>query len=376
MAKAAVPDYMGLDFSGASPGLRFGMYLQIWQTGFKKENSNLAALKKITSLNEQDKVLMRSLYDRQQSLFHGLKTAQMGMKINALSSAPFVTGLGQAHPLENGFAFLNPYGLPYLPGSGVKGVLRQAARELASGAWGDSKGWNELSINALFGLEEAVTQTQHHRGALSFWDVLPQLKTGRLHIDIMTPHKNHYYHQGEAPHDSENPIPILFLTIPPNTEFTFHVQCNQELLKKIAPDLLNEQCWKGLLKSVFEHAFDWLGFGAKTAVGYGAMRIDTKKEESDAEQQRLLQEEQERAQLPVEQQQLLMFQEKLDNDSQFKGAGLGSQLGEQTYELIDKAKNWSPEWKDEAKKLVNKAFIHLSINRKKGKGKQLWRQLN
>jgi CRISPR-associated protein Cmr6 len=37
--------------------------------------------------------------------------------------------------------------------------------------------------------------------------------------------------------------------------------------------------WKALLQSAFEHAFQWLGFGAKTAVGYGAMdhrdRADT-----------------------------------------------------------------------------------------------------
>ena len=51
--------------------------------------------------------------------------------MEARSIAPFATGLGNEHPLENGFAFLNPYGLPYLPGSGVKGVVRRAAEELA-----------------------------------------------------------------------------------------------------------------------------------------------------------------------------------------------------------------------------------------------------
>ena len=32
MAIAAVPGYMGSDFSSASPGMRFGMYLKLWGT--------------------------------------------------------------------------------------------------------------------------------------------------------------------------------------------------------------------------------------------------------------------------------------------------------------------------------------------------------
>ena len=41
MAIAAVPEYMGRDFSSASPGLRFGMYLQVWTTGFIRETDKV-----------------------------------------------------------------------------------------------------------------------------------------------------------------------------------------------------------------------------------------------------------------------------------------------------------------------------------------------
>ena len=51
------------------------------------------------------------------------------------------------HPLENGFAFLQPYGLPYLAGSGVKGVLRQTARLLAENAFGEGDyGFNPTTV--------------------------------------------------------------------------------------------------------------------------------------------------------------------------------------------------------------------------------------
>ncbi|MDD3652268.1 RAMP superfamily CRISPR-associated protein, partial [Immundisolibacter sp.] len=83
--------------------------------------------------------LIQALRDRQTRLFETVAAVER-LCLDAKATAPFTTGLGNEHPLENGFAFLNPYGLPYLPGSGVKGVLRQAARELTSGDWGDAHG--------------------------------------------------------------------------------------------------------------------------------------------------------------------------------------------------------------------------------------------
>ena len=316
MPIAAVPHYLGTDFSSASPGLRFGMYLPLWgvnrRTGqwlwttsdidhavrgqqreereIKLENK-VSALQQATKLTAGDKATMRALAARQN---HNAQSTPDVLTLDAIATAPFTTGLGNEHPLENGFAFLNPYGLPYLPGSGVKGVLRQAARELASGEWGDSHGWScekihllgkiELStIDALFGLEgNKDADSNHVRGALSFWDALPHLPGDHLAVDIMTPHQSHYYQQRKdpksgdstSPHDSGAPNPICFLTLPPGTGFAFHVACDVAHLQRLAPDLAHAQRWQALLTAAFEHAFAWLGFGAKTAVGYGAMQFD------------------------------------------------------------------------------------------------------
>ena len=51
----------------------------------------------------------------------------------------------------------------------------------------------------------------------------------------------------------------------------------QLLLRRTAPELMQNDKWKELLISAFEHAFTWCGFGAKTSVGYGAMREDPQK---------------------------------------------------------------------------------------------------
>ena len=78
----------------------------------------------------------------------------------------------------------------------------------------------------------------HVRGALEFWDVIPQIAGTKLAVEIMTPHYSHYYqdrpHAGsKSPHDSGQPTPISFLTIPPDTEFTFHVRCDRRRLSRL-----------------------------------------------------------------------------------------------------------------------------------------------
>lgn len=306
MAFAAVPDYLGKDFATASPGMRFGMYLQVWGHGFAKEKDKVEPLKRAGKLNDNDKAVMASLFARQQASFTAAAANAGQLQLDAISTAPFTTGLGNEHPLENGFAFLNPYGLPYLPGSGVKGVLRQAARELASGKWGGKHGWNETAITALFGLESKGGDSDHLRGALSFWDVIPEIKGDSLAVEIMTPHQKHYYQEGQNPHDSGLPNPISFLTVPAGSGFTFYVQCNLALLEQSARDLVQEERWKVLMQTAFEHAFNWLGFGAKTAVGYGAMQEDEAKNAERARQQAEQREEARRAAMSPED---LVFEE-------------------------------------------------------------------
>jgi CRISPR-associated protein Cmr6 len=254
--------------------------------------------------------LMNGLANRQSALAESVPAGHL-LRFDALATAPFTTGLGNEHPLENGFAFLNPYGLPYLPGSGVKGVLRQAARELASGDWGEKHGRSKekaftlqagkerialSTLDALFGLESSDGDTQHVRGALTFWDVIPQIKGDSLMVEIMTPHQGHYYqqkpHAGSAsPHDSGSPNPISFLTVPPGSGFTFFVTCDLAHLHRLAPTLVESDPangkprWQALIAAAFEHAFQWLGFGAKTAVGYGAMASETMRKAREEQEQ-------------------------------------------------------------------------------------------
>lgn len=409
MPIAAVPEYLGDDFKDASPGLRFGMYLAVWgvdqrtrkllwttsDTVYRetqqnrrerdmKEENKARALKSASALGEKDRHLLAALARRQlECLAPGEQNAGC-IRFDAVSVSPFTTGLGNEHPLENGFSFLNPYGLPYLPGSGVKGVLRQAARELSNGEWEDGAGWSPenrwpipgtedapllSALDVLFGRESKDGSKLHFQGVLSFWDVIPQLAGDSLSVEVMTPHQTHYYQNGEAPHDSGAPNPINYLTVPPGSRFTFCVTCDWVRLRSVAPDLAEGDLWKQLLASAFKHAFEWCGFGAKTAVGYGAMRLaDAVCEQSSTPSKKSAagDPEAELAGLSAEERELAELRLLLEKDRKQGRPDPAGELSKKRSDLLRNAKSWeSPELRRKAADLIQETVAWVDWPKKK-----------
>ena len=271
MNAPAVPKYVndaaGGDFLDCPPGHCFNLYFPVWKKDDWQldKNNKTNALRKSLALGSA-KAPLNALLKRQMALAEAL-SADNCFIIAACSTAPFATGLGLENPVENGFAFLSPYGLPYLAGSGVKGVLRRAAEEL--------HGEGSEIVNALFGHEDA---NNARRGALSCWDVFPVPPKGELVVEIMTPHYSDYYQGNSSPHDAGKPHPIPFLAVPAGSQFRFVITCEHSLLNHA----VQPGEWKTLTTKIIEHAFTWLGFGAKTAVGYGAMRALSSEEITEA----------------------------------------------------------------------------------------------
>lgn len=312
----ALPDYLTRNarFDDCPPGHRFGLYFDGWTDSFSVPKDGKAGLfgKVADSLPAHSRAALKALCQRQHAL-----AASLGDKIfthPARLTAPLATGLGNEHPLENGFAFLNPHGLPYLAGSGVKGVIRRAAEELASGEWGETAGWDQAAIDALFGLEteSGDTEATRTRGALMFWDLFFQPagdKAPLLAVEIMTPHHSGYLQGNGSPHANESPTPIPFLAVAAGSECTLHVQCNPALIPEEAGTLRHD--WPTLLAAAVEHAGEWLGFGAKSAVGYGRIGIDPKaqaereaKREAEAAQRHKRDAEEALSKMPPDQQLL------------------------------------------------------------------------
>lgn len=171
----------------------------------------------------------------------------------------WVTGLGNNHPLENGFSWHHTLSMPYLPGSSVKGLVR-AYCELQQLPAQRLKQW--------FGSEHkdpTQNETDTQAGELVFFDAIP---CGPADIlpDTMTPHSGDWLQEGSkgqtAPADWHDPIPISFLVCR-NLTLLFSVA---KASHSAMPDAELDE-----VMQMLQEALGYLGAGAKTAVGYGTM---------------------------------------------------------------------------------------------------------
>lgn len=202
-----------------------------------------------------DREVLKEACDRQA----GLIAAQGGEIIYLKNLTRFVTGMGREHPLENGFTWHHTLGVPYLPGTGVKGVLRAWLRDQDDQR--DEKGRlvDSQRVTDLLGSQESASR-------VTFLDMLPTAPP-RLAVEIMTPHYGPYYQEKETPGDWHSPVPISYLAVDAGARWQVGIlpAPGQRAIKEdeVAP-----------LKSALLEALDWLGAGAKTATGYGQFEED------------------------------------------------------------------------------------------------------
>ena len=171
------------------------------------------------------------------------------------TTAPFVTGMGLAHPVENGFLWHHTLGVPYLPGSSIKGMIR---------AWAEH--WQDDSDDArrIFG------DNDDGAGNIIVFDALP-VKPVELYVEVMTPHTDDWRiaktPQTSPPADWVNPNPIPFLAIKEDAKFQFAMAA-----RKGAEDDDLRKAFEYL-----ENALAWIGAGAKTSSGFGRFESEEAK---------------------------------------------------------------------------------------------------
>lgn len=218
--------------------------------GRKDINPKSDWIKTVTQQTVGDGKLLSELTGR----LAGLANALCGKSTILTTTSRFATGLGREHPIENGFAWHPSLGVPYLPGSSVKGLVRAYAT-----TWCEPQP-DHLTLNRIFG-------PPHGAGSVIFFDALPVAPV-QLAADIMTPHYSDYYEgkldnagQPAAPGDWLSPNPIPFLTVAVSQNFQF----------AIAPRTTNDQDRDDCSVAIkwLADALIWLGAGAKTAIGYG-----------------------------------------------------------------------------------------------------------
>lgn len=202
-----------------------------------------------------------------------------------------VTGMGSDHPTENGFTWHPTLGVPYLPASSVKGLVRGWIE------WNGTGHQHHADLKNWFG-SQTKSEVSEQAGWFIFFDALPTVPV-QLAADVMTPHYDKWYEQGgdatkntdadTVPADWHSPIPVTFLTVKKAT-FQFGIAVRTGLN---GSDQAAAQAALPNVMAVLQDALEWAGAGAKTATGYGRMAVDEKaskeiekQREEEAAQQR------------------------------------------------------------------------------------------
>jgi len=263
-----------LPLQAPHPGLVFDKFIDTWKIGSDgrcviqdpesknakpelKLGSKRAWLEETVKLVKKNRgslnVKLAIAIERKKKLIHALD----GKCVEVKTDWRFVSGLGNSHPLEAGFIWHRTLGVPYLPGSSVKGLMRAWAED-----WGAAA---EAEVKRLFG----DTKDQG-AGALIVFDALPA-DVPDLELDIINSHYGDYYAEKKdsrgnliPPADYLSPVPVFFIAVAAKTPFEF----------ALAPHCPHDPEAKDDLKTGLEllcEALEKLGSGGKTAVGYGRM---------------------------------------------------------------------------------------------------------
>ena len=208
-----------------------------------------------------------------------------------------IVGLGGDNVLETGLTLHHTYGVPFIPGSALKGLaahycdevwgqrhepdsvkftddnhkfrrLRHREVCVKNGVLSETGTYHEI----LFGTTDDSGHIIFHDAWIDPASLIGQPDSG-LVLDVMTPHHGDYYSDPTdtvAPTDFDDPTPITFLSV--TGKFHIAVSC----------DVAGEegQKWAMLAFDLLTEALREWGVGGKTSSGYG--RLTTREPTQDS----------------------------------------------------------------------------------------------
>jgi CRISPR-associated protein Cmr6 len=232
-------------------------------------------LQKLCKEFKPDPELVRSTYQRWQAMTEG------AARFKAALQGRMVIGLGGKGAMEFGITLHRVTGLPYIPGSALKGLTRSYFLLRLAERAEDRRNLDELDTLLSESAPEEIAKAlpkldrefitlyremfglQGEAGTCVFYDaVLAEPPQGQLFkVDVMTPHFVKYYRESgaQAPDEGDNPNPVNYVTVSEGVRFAFAIG------KRRTTDKVHLADARTLLRD----ALHWLGVGSKTASGYG-----------------------------------------------------------------------------------------------------------
>jgi len=214
---------------------------------------------------------------------HNIDALNLSVSIcEATIDRRLIIGLGNESVYDTSMTLHHVYGIPYIPASAVKGVVRSWIITERFGQ-DEKAAIKDKGFCDVFGCPKKIKDTlsyynEERQGKVWFFDAFP-LSKPEIEVDIMNPHYGDYYAEKKV---DNNPIPpadylspnlIPFLTVGEGTKFQFLVGIKE----KDDDEVIESGKFDGrkpseVAKKWLKNALEEHGIGAKTAVGYGYMK--------------------------------------------------------------------------------------------------------
>lgn len=226
-----------------------GLWLDKYMSSFQESNAKRDLVEQVS---KRISPLYKDFFHRWEQTLEkaGAKTRKAEVK------GRLAINLGAEAVLETSISLNHTYGVPYIPGSALKGLAAHYANNCLDPAnWGE----DSEAFLILFG---NPTGSGHVR----FFDALYVPNSGFQHQalwpDVITVHHPKYY-RGEQvpPADWDSPTPIPFLSA-----------TGEYLVALAGPDE-----WVKAAFDILKLALEEEGIGAKTSSGYGRMILEEDK---------------------------------------------------------------------------------------------------
>ncbi len=255
------------DQQGDHPGLiaqRFALKKEGESDSVKKEALD-RAIKALVKVKD----VYKTAFDAWEKSFESTPDdLKRGFDVEFKGGRRVIVGLGADSVIETGVTLSHTYGVPYLPGSSIKGMTSSYCHKYYGETQPEFKEGGEVH-RAIFG-------TTDESGVVVFHDAWlePTCVPQSLNLDVMTPHHTEYNGGGAAPpSDFDSPTPVLFLSVA--GKFRVYLTVEERLDKESAKVALD------LASKLVNEAFQKIGIGGKTSSGYGL--VDDPNLKSDAE---------------------------------------------------------------------------------------------
>lgn len=178
-----------------------------------------------------------------------------------VAGSGLIVGLGGASVRETSIALLRNYGVPYIPGSALKGLARAWVRHVLTKADpAHTLADGSAAHRVLFGDQGSAGYIVWHDA----WYVPSTAPGDRpLRRDVITVHHPRYYitrGRERAPWDLDDPNPVAYLTATGHYLVAVTVAAAGPAAQ-----------WARLALDVLTRALAELGAGAKTSSGYGRL---------------------------------------------------------------------------------------------------------